>query len=125
MKWMTFRTITVFVVSILAFTSVVDGDGATSSSEYESMKQVFHLKLLLNIPPSEAFTWFTVNERLESWLTEVAEVEPKIGGKYELFWDPNDRENNSTIGCRVTALTPNQLLAFDWKSFHSRCTKSG
>lgn len=80
------------------------------------MKQMFHLTLSLNIPPSEAFAWFTVNERLESWLTQLAQVEPKIGGKYELFWEPSDRENNSTIGCRVTALAPNQLLAFDWKS---------
>jgi len=80
------------------------------------MMQVFHLTISLNMPPNEAFAWFTVKDHLESWLTRVADVEVRVGGKYELFWEPNDRENNSTIGCRVTALTPNQLLAFDWKS---------
>lgn len=58
---------------------------------------------------------FTVSEKLATWLMEAAEVGPTRGGKYELFWDPSDRENNSTIGCRVTALKPDTLIAFDWK----------
>ena len=33
---------------------------------------------------SHAFDLFTVNELLESWLPEKAEVEPKVGGKYEV-----------------------------------------
>jgi uncharacterized protein YndB with AHSA1/START domain len=58
---------------------------------------------------------FTQNDLLQSWLTEIADVEPKLGGKYELFWDPDNRENNSTIGCRITAIEKNKLIAFDWK----------
>jgi uncharacterized protein YndB with AHSA1/START domain len=42
-------------------------------------------------------------------------VEPKVGGKYELFWDRGDRENNSTLGCRITALEKDKFLAFEWK----------
>ncbi|MFT5086614.1 MAG: hypothetical protein ACI906_005039 [Candidatus Latescibacterota bacterium] len=80
------------------------------------MKQIFHLIASLYTTPNEAFAYFTHNEHLESWLVEVAEVEPRAMGKYELFWQPDDRENNSTIGCKVTSITPNQLLAFDWKS---------
>ena len=53
---------------------------------------------------------------LESWLTELANVEPMVGGKYELFWDPKDKENNSTIGCRVTAIEPDRFISFEWRS---------
>jgi len=42
-------------------------------------------------------------------------VEPKAGGKYELFWNPDDRQYDSTIGCRITAIEPGKLLAFEWK----------
>jgi uncharacterized protein YndB with AHSA1/START domain len=80
------------------------------------MSQAFHLTVSLGATPGEAFALFTVDKHLESWLTEVAEVEPVVMGKYELFWEPHDRESNSTIGCRVTALAPDQLLAFDWRS---------
>jgi uncharacterized protein YndB with AHSA1/START domain len=58
---------------------------------------------------------FTENKLLPTWLPNLAEVEPRVGGKYELFWDPNDKENNSTIGCKVTAIEPNRLIAFEWK----------
>ena len=64
---------------------------------------------------------FTVNELVESWLikpyspTGRAEIEPRIGGRYELFWDPNSRENDSTFGCRITAMDSGRFLGFEWK----------
>jgi uncharacterized protein YndB with AHSA1/START domain len=62
-----------------------------------------------------AFEMFTDNELLASWLTNLADVEPRVGGKYELFWVPEEKQDNSTIGCKITALEPNKLLAFEWK----------
>lgn len=70
----------------------------------------------LPMPPDEAFEYFTDDDLLQSWLTAAADVEARVGGKYELFWDPADRENNSTIGCRITAIASGQLLAFQWRS---------
>ena len=78
--------------------------------------QIVCVSASLPVPPAEAFRCFTVNERLESWLTARAEVEPEVGGRYELFWEPADPENNSTVGCRVTALSPGQFIAFQWRS---------
>lgn len=69
----------------------------------------------LNTPLEEAFRMFTENEQLESWLTEKADVEPEPGGKYELFWEPGDPENNSTIGCRVLAVDRPRFINFEWK----------
>lgn len=45
----------------------------------------------------------------------MADVEPKVGGKYELFWNPEDKENDSTIECKVLALHLNKFLSFEWK----------
>lgn len=80
------------------------------------MDQIIHLTVQLQCDPHRAFQMFTVNHLLASWLTNVAEVEPAVGGKYELFWEPDDRDNNSTIGCRVTAIEPDQVLSFEWRS---------
>jgi len=79
------------------------------------MDKVIYQVVKLKCPPEKAFELFTVNEHLEKWLTELAEVEPIVGGKYELFWNPEDRENDSTIGCRILAIHPNRFLAFEWK----------
>jgi uncharacterized protein YndB with AHSA1/START domain len=44
-----------------------------------------------------------------------AEIEPVVGGKFELFWSPEDKRKNSTFGCRITAIEQDQFLAFEWK----------
>jgi len=62
-----------------------------------------------------AFEMFTKNDYLQKWLTINADVEPRVGGKYELFWNPEDKESDSTIGCKITAIEPGKFLAFEWK----------
>ncbi len=80
------------------------------------MNKIVHLSVSLSCDAHRAFVLFTDNTLLEKWLTTVADVEPKAGGKYELFWDPSDRESNSTIGCTVTAVDPDRFVSFEWKS---------
>lgn len=77
---------------------------------------IIHLSIDLAIPPEEAFTHFTENLLLERWLTARANVEPRVGGSYELFWNPDDPENDSTIGCRITSLVAGEHLSFQWRS---------
>lgn len=78
--------------------------------------KIIHISRLFAMQPGEMFKYFTNKSCLQSWLATAAEVEPRVGGKYELFWQPKDRENNSTIGCRITAFTSGQLIAFQWRS---------
>ena len=68
------------------------------------MDKIILLYAQLNCITHQAFEMFTSNELLESWLVNVADIQAFVGGKFELFWEPSDRENNSTIGCKVTAL---------------------
>lgn len=79
------------------------------------MNKIIHCKALLNCSSERAFCLFIKNEEIITWLTEKSEIEPWVGGKYELFWDKNDNENNSTLGCKVTAFELNKLLCFNWK----------
>lgn len=79
------------------------------------MDKILHHSVRLNCDAHRAFEMFTVNELLQSWFPKVADVEPVVGGKYELFWDPEDKENNSTLGCKVTAIEQDRFIAFEWK----------
>lgn len=73
--------------------------------------KVIHVSAFVAVAPANAFAYFTSTALLQQWLTASADVEARVEGEYELFWQPDDRENNSTIGCRVTAVAPGQLLA--------------
>jgi uncharacterized protein YndB with AHSA1/START domain len=94
----------------------IEAASAPRSPVAPALDRVIHVTALLPVPPDRAFAYFTTNTLLQEWLAAVAVVEPRVGGEYELFWQPDDRENNSTIGCRVTAIAAAQLLAFQWRS---------
>ena len=79
------------------------------------MQKIIQIEIELDCGVYEVFNFFTINEKLESWLPEKAEVEPKVGGKFELFWDPQNREINSTIGCKITSIEKNKFISFEWK----------
>ena len=79
------------------------------------MDKIIYHTIFLRCGPSKAFEFFTGNKHLEKWLTNMADVEAKIGGKYELFWNPEDKENDSTIGCKVLAFAEGKFLCFEWK----------
>jgi uncharacterized protein YndB with AHSA1/START domain len=79
------------------------------------MQKIIQIRMELECDINHAFDLFTVNELLESWLPEKAEVGSKVGGKYELFWDPQNREINSTIGCKITSIEMDKFLSFEWK----------
>lgn len=79
------------------------------------MDKIIYHSISLRCSSRKAFELFTVNKHLEKWLTQVADVEPKVDGKYELFWNPEDRENDSTIGCKILAIAPSKFLCFEWK----------
>ena len=80
------------------------------------MSRILYHSVQLQCDPHQAFELFTANRLLELWLTNLAYVEPFVGGKHGLFWEPEDRENNSTVGCKLTAIEPDQFLSFECKS---------
>lgn len=79
------------------------------------MEPVIHHQVHLACSAQSAFEHFTRNDLLVKFFTNEAEVEARVGGKYELAWDPENKPRDSTVGCRITALAEGQLLAFDWK----------
>jgi uncharacterized protein YndB with AHSA1/START domain len=83
--------------------------------EKEAMDRIIYHRARLECDLSQAFAMFTVSELVESWLAPSADIEPRPGGKYELFWDLSNREENSTIGCKVTAIEEDRFISFEWK----------
>lgn len=71
--------------------------------------------LEFNTSAEVLWNYFLESEKLESWLTKKAKVDPETGGGYELFWEPETPTENSTIDCKILALVPNQLLSFEWR----------
>jgi uncharacterized protein YndB with AHSA1/START domain len=58
---------------------------------------------------------WTISERVAVWFAPAANVEARVGGAYEVFFDPTNRNRMGTLGCKVTALEQQQRLEFQWK----------
>lgn len=89
-------------------------------SEVNTLKTQIETPLIvktahLDISQEEAFNYFIKDELLEEWLTVKADVEPKLGGGYELYWQPETPEDFSTIGCTILAIDAPHYLMFNWK----------
>jgi len=72
-------------------------------------------ELELDVTIAQAWKCWTESKELEKWLTIMARVDPRLGGGYELFWDPTNHNDNSTLGCKITSYVPNQVLSFEWR----------
>ena len=79
------------------------------------MAGIIYHSIHLRCDVHRAFEMFTVNEEVQSWLAPSANIEPEEGGRYELFWDLENREHDSTTGCQVTAIEQDRFLSFEWK----------
>jgi len=71
----------------------------------------------LNCSADIAFDYFTNNDLLIKWLPKKSNVELKVGGQYELFFDPDDpdKTNNSTFGCKILAFEKPIYLNVEWR----------
>jgi len=58
---------------------------------------------------------WTSGERIVKWFAPAANINAHVGGPYELFFNPTNRDGMCTKGCSVTALEPHKLLGFQWK----------
>ena len=77
------------------------------------------LRFELDIAATRERVWdlFTTAGGLTSWLCLRARVEPRVGGAYELFWNPDATrpESDSTLGCRILSIDRPRLLSFTWR----------
>ncbi|MBO8164960.1 MAG: SRPBCC domain-containing protein [Brevibacillus sp.] len=71
----------------------------------------------VRIAASPELVWraWTSPDRLTAWFAPAAHVEARVGGAFELFFDPDNRDKMSTRGCVFTELTPNERLSFTWR----------
>ena len=68
-------------------------------------------------PRDRIWALWTTPAGLTSWLCRRANVEPVVGGPFELFWNPDETkpESDSTLGCRVLSVDHPRLLEFSWR----------
>lgn len=58
---------------------------------------------------------WTESDRITEWFAPSAEIEPKLNGKFALYFNPSNKNSMSTQGCKIIKLEEPHQLAFQWK----------
>jgi predicted enzyme related to lactoylglutathione lyase/uncharacterized protein YndB with AHSA1/START domain len=77
------------------------------------MNKIINVSIDVNLSAKKTFEMFVNSEETEKWLCEKAIIEPKVGGKYEIYSD-SDKDDN-TQGCKVLAIDKRKYLSIEWK----------
>jgi len=105
------------LLALTIFPCEVKGQTDNSKSIQNMTDKIIISNAILNCTIDTAFNYFSENDLLINWLTNKADVEMKEGGKYELFWTPEDPDlsNNSTYECKVLAVERPFYFNIEWK----------
>jgi uncharacterized protein YndB with AHSA1/START domain len=75
------------------------------------------LQVEIEVASSIELVWWawTRGDRVVKWFAPDARIEPFLGGSYELFFNPANRDQMGTKGCIITLIQPKERLGFTWK----------
>lgn len=72
-------------------------------------------KLTLNAPIEKVWHTWTDSQDITNWFSPEAHIEPRLGGPYELYFDPSNHGHQSTKCCKIIEIKPMKSLGFQWK----------
>ncbi|MFU1795446.1 SRPBCC family protein [Paenibacillus azoreducens] len=76
-----------------------------------TIKQEIHI----DASPHTVWNAWTNPDLITVWFAPAARVEPVVGGRFELYFDPADPKRMNTAGCRIIAMNAPNQFAFEWK----------
>lgn len=80
-------------------------------------ERVVRLEVDLPVGLESAWRAWTDGEAFERATGWSAAIEPRMGGRFEIAFDPSAPKGQAgSEGCRVLALVPRSVLAFEWNA---------
>jgi uncharacterized protein YndB with AHSA1/START domain len=78
-----------------------------------SDERAVHAEVIVNASRSDVWKAWSSNEGAETFFAPKTNIDTRIGGPYEIFFNPADIRQ-STKGMRVLCYIPGEMLSFEW-----------
>ena len=69
----------------------------------------------IKAPVCEVWRVWTTSEGAEEFFAQKAKIGLRIGGPYEIQFDPND-ETSGTKGLKILSYSPERMISFQWNA---------
>ncbi len=93
------------------------------AQQAQSTDRTVRIELVLNRAPSEVYKLWTTEAGVTKWFAPAARVDPRVGGRYEIIFDPETDPDGSlrgTKGAKILELVPDKKLVFEWIAFEGQ-----
>lgn len=96
---------------------IVAWGAAPPRSNPQPAPMSFSKEVLISAPLAKVWNAFTTSEAAQSFFAPRAEIEPVVGGKYELYFLLDMPEGSrGSEGCKVRSLAPMKRLWVEWNA---------
>jgi len=93
------------------------------AEQVQSTDRTIRIELVAGRPPSEVYKLWTTEAGVTKWFAPAARVDPRVGGRYEIIFDPATDPDGSvrgTKGAKILELVPDKKLVFEWIAFEGQ-----
>jgi uncharacterized protein YndB with AHSA1/START domain len=66
-----------------------------------SQNKVLSKECVINVPLSLVWQAWTNADRVSQWFAGEANIDPVVGGAYELYFEPGNTTGMNTKGCKI------------------------
>jgi uncharacterized protein YndB with AHSA1/START domain len=74
-------------------------------------------EVVVSATPEQVWQAWTTREGIVSFFAPDAKIEPKVGGAFEIYFDPGAPAGmKGADGMRFMALQPGKMISFDWNA---------
>jgi uncharacterized protein YndB with AHSA1/START domain len=96
------------MLSLANLASYCEGHGIGPRCDFTAMREnEARAAVDIAASPAEVFASLIEPAQLDRWIADHAEVEPRVGGRYDFGWDHGP--------VRILELEPDQALAYSWR----------
>lgn len=75
------------------------------------------LETKINAPRSVVWNAWTTKKGAKQSFAPDAEIELKVDGKYEIYFDPDQPQGQrGSEGCKILSFLPEEMLSFSWNA---------
>ncbi len=97
--------------------------GVLVAQQGQTTDRTIRIELVVGRAPSEVYKLWTTEAGVTKWFAPAAHVDPRVGGRYEIIFDPATDPHGSvrgTKGAKILELVPGKKLVFEWIAFEGQ-----
>ncbi len=93
------------------------GGSSEAQTDAHDTKRILKKEMTVSASPAQVWNAWTTNEGVKSFFAADANVELRIGGKYEIYFSTDEpKGKRGSEGCKVLSYLPHKMLSFQWSA---------